>query len=152
MEYLIVTSSLNIDGKRRSIAHPQLAWREPTMENHIITSSLNTEGKWRSITHPQPAWRHQWCPHRYILTEYRGKAKIHHPFSASLEGTNDGSRSCNINIWYISYPTIPIKENEKPFRKKVEKNKPFVITFDRERNQKAIWCWFGDIRGLHLMP
>ena len=64
----------------------------------IVTSSLNTEGKQRSIAHPLPTWREPTMvirihPHRYILTEYRGKEKIHRPSSASLEGTNDVSRS-----------------------------------------------------------
>ena len=30
-------------------------------------------------------------PHRYILTKYKVKAKIHRPSFASLEGTNDGN-------------------------------------------------------------
>ena len=65
----------------------------------IVTSSLNTEGTVK-IHHPYSAsleGTNDGKPHGYILTEYRGKAKIHRPSLASLEGTNDGSRSCNIN-------------------------------------------------------
>ena len=39
------------------IHHPSLASLEGTNDVHIVTSSLNTEGKRRSIAHPQPAWR-----------------------------------------------------------------------------------------------
>ena len=39
MVYHIVTSSLNTEGKRRSIAHPQLAWRAPTMSHEAATST-----------------------------------------------------------------------------------------------------------------
>ena len=49
-----------------TIAHLLPTWRAPTMVHHIVTSSLNTEGT----------------------------TKIHRPSSASLEGTNDVSRSC----------------------------------------------------------
>ena len=36
----IVTSSLNTEGKRRSIAHPQPAWKAPTMSHEAATSTL----------------------------------------------------------------------------------------------------------------
>ena len=42
MEYHIVTSSLNTNGKQRSITHPQPAWRAPTMAHEA--ANINTTG------------------------------------------------------------------------------------------------------------
>ena len=37
----IVTSSLNTEGKRKSIAHPQLAWRAPMMSDEAANINKN---------------------------------------------------------------------------------------------------------------
>ena len=85
-----------------SVCQSECQCDQRSHQRYIVSSSLNTKGKRRSIVHYFPAWRAN-GPHRYILTKYRGKAKIHRPFSTNLEGTNNGNpQSASTSVHIVS--------------------------------------------------
>ena len=95
------TSSLHPHWISRESEDPSPILNQPGGNQRWQTTSLHPHWIPRESEDPSPILNqpggHQWCPHRYILTEYRGKAKIHRPSSASLEGTTMAHEAANIN-------------------------------------------------------
>jgi len=87
--------------KRITSKHIKVSKHQPTLSPALYCYIL-TEYKGKAkIHHPSfSSLEGTNDLHHYILTEYRRKAKLHRPYFANLEGTNDGTPHRYILIEY----------------------------------------------------